>query len=203
MTSTADARVEVEAGVLLVQKIAATVDAAGGPTAERRAEFEVLQRVCSTSQDEGRRRLGAMMGRWAPGLFVGEEALEQRQQGDGAVSPLPEDNYALERFFRLPKHHARHIHGRRHAGVAIVVQGPTLVPVLDAHHHHPAPFSAAELNAYRKATVPQAQREALERATIMRKARSVTKRPELLASLEARHLEGQGLAWRQTVNYFT
>jgi hypothetical protein len=191
LVSTAEARVEIRAELSLVRQIAAALAAQLAPLAERRTEFETLQAVCSVSAEQGRRRLGAMMARWAPGLFAGEEPLERQAEGGAEVSPLPEDNYALERFFRVPKHHARHIHGRRHAGMAIVVHGPTLMLVLDAHLHHPAPFTAAELRPYRTASVPRTQREALQRAQVMRKARSATRRPELLAELEARYLGGK------------
>ena len=47
------------------------------------------------------------------------------------------DNLDLERWFRLPKRHERRIHGRRHAGIRIVQDGPTLVLALDAHVAHP------------------------------------------------------------------
>jgi hypothetical protein len=33
----------------------------------------------------------------------------------------------LERWFKRPKGHERRLHGRRHAGVRIVQQGPTCI----------------------------------------------------------------------------
>lgn len=65
------------------------------------------------------------------------------------------DNLDLERWFRLPKSHQRRIHGRRHAGVRIVQEGPTLVHALDAHLTHPSPFTVEDLLPYRNARVPQ------------------------------------------------
>lgn len=99
------------------------------------------------------------------------------------------DNLDLERWFRLPKSHERRIHGRRHAGIRIVLEGPTLVHALDAHAAHPEPFTAEDLLPYRSAQEPASQREALARRRIMRKARSKTKRPLLLAELERRYRE--------------
>ena len=46
------------------------------------------------------------------GLFVGEGKFEEIR-----------DNLDLERWFRLPKSHERRIHGHRHAGVRIVLEG--------------------------------------------------------------------------------
>src|SRR5512132_4602005 len=97
------------------------------------------------------------------------------------------DNLELERWFRLPKGHERRIHGHRHAGVRIVQEGPTLVHALDAHLTHPEPFGVKDLLPYRSARPPECQRQAIHRRKIMRKARSQTKRPKLLAELERRY----------------
>src|SRR5262249_567948 len=92
-----------------------------------------------------------------------------------------QDNLELERWFRKPKRHQRHIHGRRHAGVRIVQEGPTLVLVLDAHDAHPGPFTAQDLLPYwpahpppddRHAEEPPDQQDALQRRKVMRQARS-------------------------------
>jgi hypothetical protein len=112
------------------------------------------------------------------GLFVG-----------GAKFEAIRDNLDLERWFRLPKGHERRIHGRRHAGIRIVQDGPTLILALDAHVAHPGLFTAEELMPYRTARLPACQHEALQRRTIMRKARSKKKRPILLAELERRYRE--------------
>jgi hypothetical protein len=177
----------VQDHVAVVREIAACVDPQTDPVAVREADFAALQAQCATHPDRVRQRMAGVMARWAPGLFVGEAALDVRAATE-PVARLPDDNLGLERFFKLPKHHARHIHGRAHAGIALVQQGPTLVPVLDAHRGRDRPFTVAELRPYRGATVPASQRAAEHRGAIMRRARSVTQRPLLLAELEARHL---------------
>jgi hypothetical protein len=122
------------------------------------------------------RQMAGTMARFAPGLFVGPD------QPD-----LPRDNLDLERYFRLPKGHERRIHGRCHAGVRLVQEGPTLLPALDAHVQHPGLFEANDLLAYVQAPVPQPQREAVYRRRLMRQARSKKARPRLLQSLEQRY----------------
>jgi len=47
------------------------------------------------------------------GLFVGEGLYEEIK-----------DNLDRERWFRLPKSHQRRIHGHRHAGMRLVLEGP-------------------------------------------------------------------------------
>jgi hypothetical protein len=122
--------------------------------------------------------MAGVMTSFLPGLFVGEGTFE------GFT-----DNLDLERWFRLPKSHERRIHGRRHAGVRIVQEGPTLVHALDAHLTHPEPFTADDLLPYRNAQVPRSQHEAMKRRKIMKKARSKKNRPILLADLEQRYRE--------------
>ena len=112
------------------------------------------------------------------GLFVGEGTFEQIK-----------DNLDLERWFRLPKSHERRIHGHRHAGIRIVLEGPTLVHALDVHTAHPEPFTVADLLPYRMAQEPRCQTQALHRRKIMRKGRSKKNRPLLLAELERRYRE--------------
>ena len=119
--------------------------------------------------------MAKVMASFQPGLFAGGDL------------DLAQDNLDLERFFRLPKGHERRIHGHRHAGVRIVLEGPTLVPALNAHQHHPEPFTPAELAPYRAAKMPTCQRDALARRITMRKARSSKQRPKLLADLERRY----------------
>jgi len=101
---------------------------------------------------------------------------------------LPTDNYDLERSFRLPKSHERRIHGHRHAGVRIVQEGPTLLPVLDAHARTNTLFTQEELRPYADAKPPACQTAAIYRRKIMRKARSTKKLPKLLQALETRYL---------------
>ena len=105
----------------------------------------------------------------------------------GPVAELPEDNLDLERWFRKPKSHERRIHGRRHAGVRLVQEGPTLVLTLDAHTHHPEPFAAEDLIPYRFAQPPPSQQAAIACRRIMRKARSSKKQAALLADMEDRY----------------
>jgi hypothetical protein len=122
--------------------------------------------------------MAQVMLSFAAGLFVGPGIFEAIR-----------DNLDLERWFRLPKSHERRIHGHRHAGIRIVLEGPTLVHALDAHATHPDPFTAADLLPYRAAQEPACQREALQRRKIMRKGRSTKKRPLLLAELERHYRE--------------
>jgi hypothetical protein len=129
-------------------------------------------------EDPIRRKMAGVMTSFLAGLFVGEGKFEEIR-----------DNLELERWFRLPKSHERRIHGRRHAGVRIVQEGPTLVPALDAHVAHPGPFTVADLLPYRTAPEPLSQRQAMDRRKIMRKARSKKRRPLLLADLERRYRE--------------
>jgi hypothetical protein len=119
-----------------------------------------------------------VMTSFLAGLFVGEGKFEEVR-----------DNLDLERWFRLPKSHERRIHGHRHAGIRIVLEGPTLVHALDAHAAHPEPFTVDDLLPHRAAREPQCQEQALNRRKIMRKARSKKKRPLLLADLERRYRE--------------
>jgi hypothetical protein len=108
--------------------------------------------------------------------------------GEGKFEPI-RDNLDLERWFRLPKSHERRIHGHNHAGIRIVLKGPTLAHALDVHAAHPEPFTVEELLPYRTAAEPPCQTQALGGRKIMRKARSKKKRPLLLADLERRYRE--------------
>jgi hypothetical protein len=128
------------------------------------------------------RQMAVVMTSFLAGLFVGAGTFEEIR-----------DNLDLERWFRLPKSHERRIHGRRHAGIRIVLEGPTLVHALDAHAAHPGPFTVEDLLPYRAAREPPCQAQALHRRTIMRKARSPKQRPLLLADLERRYRETMGL----------
>jgi hypothetical protein len=132
----------------------------------------------SRSEDPIHRAMVQVMTSFVAGLFVGAGQLEEIK-----------DNLDLERWFRLPKSHERRIHGHRHAGIRIVLEGPTLVHALDAHHGHPKPFTVDDLLPYWAAREPPSQTQALQRRKIMRKARSEKKRPSLLADLERRYRE--------------
>jgi hypothetical protein len=104
------------------------------------------------------KQMAQVMISFLAGLFVGEGVFVEIK-----------DNLDLERWFRLPKSHERRIHGHRHAGIRIVLEGPTLVHALDAHAFHPGPFTAEDLLLYRTARPPRCQTQALDRRKIMRK----------------------------------
>lgn len=130
------------------------------------------------TEDPIHKQMSQVMVSFLAGLFV----------GDGLYEEIT-DNLDLERWFRLPKSHERRIHGHRHAGIRIVLEGPTLVHALDAHAFHPEPFTVDDLLPYRTAREPPCQKQALDRRKIMRKARSKKNRPILLADLERRYQE--------------
>ncbi len=88
------------------------------------------------TEDPIRHHMATVMISFLAGLFVGEGEFEEIK-----------DNLDLERWFRLPKSHERRIHGHRHAGIRIVLEGPTLVHALDAHAAHPEPFTVEDLLA--------------------------------------------------------
>ena len=162
-----------------VRSIQATLEPASDTRAQRQARFEVLQEQFQKSDDAIRQHRGDVMASFAPGLCVG-----------GEEADMPQDTLELERWFKQPKGHERRIHGRQHAGVRIVQEGPTLLLALDAHLAHPEPFTGADLWPYRHHPAPACQRQALHRRKMMRRARSSQKRPVLLAELERRYLNG-------------
>ena len=155
---------EVRQQVEEIAKVEATLDPDTGTRTQCRAEYEKLQRQYQAKGGEFYDHLARLMESWQPGLFLGPRA----RKGEKGL----EDNLELERWFRKPKRHERQIHGRSHAGIRIVQEGPTLVLVLDAHETHPKPFTAEELLPYWPADEPPEQQEALQRRKIMRRARS-------------------------------
>ena len=167
---------ELRRAVKKIRAVADTLDPAKGSPEERRGQFEKLQRRFSKQLSSFGQHMAKLMASFMAGLFV------------GPLADMPQDNLDLERWFRQPKSHERRIHGRRHAGVRLVQEGPTLAPTLDAHLHHPEPFTADELIPYRYAQPPPSQKAAIARRRIMRKARSSKMRPALLAELEERYL---------------
>jgi hypothetical protein len=160
--------------------VAATLEVGEESCADRKEKFEELIDQFQQDEDPIRQHMAMLMISFVAGLFVGAGKFEEIK-----------DNLDLERWFRLPKSHERRIHGRRHAGVRIVQDGPTLLLALDAHAAHPGPFTPDDLLPYRTAREPPSQREAVNRRKIMRKARSKKKRPILLAELERRYRETQ------------
>jgi hypothetical protein len=144
-----------------IERVAATLTCANGSATERQAQFTHLQEEFTGLATPFYHHVVGVMASFAVGLFVGGDTLSCLQ-----------DNLDLERWFRKPKGHERHIHGHRHAGVRIVQEGPTLLLALDAHGTHPEPFTAHDLAPYQDASVPPCQVEALHRRKIMRKARA-------------------------------
>jgi len=144
---------------------------------EREAQFILRRQEWESSADPLHQHFAKIMRSFEPGLFLGGERVNNK-----------EDNLDLERWFKRPKGHERRLHGRRHAGVRIVQQGPTLLLALDAHVHHNGPFTVDDLEPYGHARVPVSQQQAVKRGKIMRKARSRKKRDALLADLETRYL---------------
>jgi hypothetical protein len=168
----------IQGHVATVQAIQETLEPIRGSCRVREQRFEILRDQLRFSEDLVQRHMGKVMASFQVGLFVG---------GDDA--DMPRDNLDLERWFRQPKGHERHIHGHKHAGVRIVQEGPTLVHALDAHLRHPGPLTADVLLPYLQAKLPDSQHQAITRRKIMRRARSRTKRPILLAELEARYAD--------------
>ena len=162
----------------MIAEVAATLEPGAEDISERQEKFEALIDRFEGTEDPIRHGMATIMLSFLDGLFVGEGAYEAIR-----------DNLDLERWFRLPKSHERRIHGHRHAGMRLVVDGPTLVHALDAHAAHPGPFTADDLLPYRTAREPTCQTEARDRRTIMRKVRSKRDRPLLLAELERRYRE--------------
>jgi hypothetical protein len=164
--------------VAVVAEVAATLEPGREDITERQEQFEALIDRFEATDDPARHGMAAVMLSFLDGLFVGEQEYEGVR-----------DNLELERWFRLPKSHERRIHGHRHAGIRLVLEGATLVPALDAHAAHPGPFTGDDLLPYRAAREPSCQTEARNRRTIMRRARSPKERPLLLAELERRYQE--------------
>lgn len=160
-----------------IKEVAATLDPGTGPCAQREADFAMILAGIEDNGDATHEHMAKLMTGFRVGLFAGGDTRDQVQ-----------DNLDLERWFRLPKSHERRIHGRRHAGVRIVQEGPTMVLALDAHNAHSGSFNVEDLFAYRQAREPACQRQAMGRRKIMRKARSKTKRPKLLAELERQYI---------------
>ncbi len=161
----------------VIAEVAATLEPGTEDITEREEKFEALIDRFEATEDPIRHGMATVMLSFLDGLFVGEEEYEAIR-----------DNLELERWFRLPKGHERRIHGHRHAGVRIVQEGATMLLALDAHVTHPGVFDVDELWPYQSAREPACQRQAISRRKIMRKARSQTKRPKLLADLERRYL---------------
>jgi hypothetical protein len=178
LATVAEARVLIQQQLADVRLVAETLDPQSGRLPQRRAQFARLQQEFAESATPFRAQLSKRMDNWSAGLFVG-----------GKAGKVPWDNLDLERWFRLPKGHERRIHGRQHAGVRLLREGPTLLPALDAHREHDAPFTAEELHPYREQPLPADQEAAQYRHRVMRRARSKKQRAQLLKELEQRYLD--------------
>ena len=167
---------QVEAYVETIRYVDATLDPDSDSWAIRKRIYETIGGGLLDEEDAIHQQMGRLMASFKKGLFAG-----------GGSADLPRDNLDLERWFRVPKGHERRIHGRCHAGVRIVQEGATMLLALDAHRHHPRPFTEEELRPYRDAVAPESQKEAVRRRKVMRTARSTTKRGGLLRNLEERY----------------
>lgn len=171
-----DTQKQVAEYVETIRQVDATLEPASSTWAKRKRRYEAVWSELLEDKDPIRQQMARLMASFKKGLFAG-----------GARADLPRDNLDLERWFRLPKGHERRIHGRCHAGVRLVQEGATLMLALDAHRHHPQPFTEEGLRPYRAAVAPESQKEAIRRRKVMRTARSPTKRARLLRNLEARY----------------
>ena len=154
------------------------MDPKKGSSKKRKRRFQSLRRRLHKSRDPVRMQMAAVMMSFMAGLFAGPEVAQEMV-----------DNLELERWFRLPKGHERHIHGRKHAGVRLVQEGATLMATLDAHKDRETPYTAAQLLGHKDAKAPKEEQEAMQRRKVMRRARSKKQRPLLLAELEQRYLD--------------
>jgi hypothetical protein len=173
------AQEDIQQQIQDVARVEATLHFNPVTVTQCQAQFAALGIEFQARDDPIHRHMARVMASFAPGLFAGPD-----------LADLPQDNLDLERWFRQPKSHERRIHGHKHAGVRIVQEGATLLPVLDAHLDRNVPFTAAELLPYRLAAPPLGQQQAILRRKVMRKARSTKKRAVLLADLERRYCEG-------------
>jgi hypothetical protein len=155
---------QIKRQVEQIRAVAETLKEDQGPRWQRKARFRELQREYEERGEAFSGHLARLMSSFAKGLFVPVRPRKGEE--------LPTDNDELERWFRKPKGHARRIHGRKHAGVRIVQEGPTLLLVLNAHEAHPRPFTAQDLLPHRHAQEPPDQLQAIHRRKVMRKARS-------------------------------
>lgn len=172
----AETQKQVAGYVVTIREVDALLDPATNTCGKRKRSFGALERKLLTQDDTIYQQMGRLMASFKPGLFAG-----------GGRCDWPRDNLDLERWFRLPKGHERRIHDRCHAGVRIVQEGATMILALDAHRHHPQPFTEEDLRPYRYAEVPASQKEVIHRRRIMRAARSAKKRMGLLRKLEEQY----------------
>ena len=168
---------EVVGHVKVLRDIDTLLDPETDTCKNRKALFEALAAKLESEHDPIRIQMSKVMRSFEKGLLIG-----------GDDKTLPRDNLELERFFRRPKGHERKIHGHAHAGVRLVLRGPTLIPTLDAHLRHPTPFLSEELAPWLDSPLPPVLIECRRRAQVMRQARSHKQRPVLLDNLQKRYI---------------
>lgn len=152
-----------------IKRIFETLSPDNGTLTTRQAQFQALKVQLAQTKDAIKMSMSEVMQSFEKGLFMGSDDLDR---------DIPRDNLDLERWFKKPKGHERRIHGRQHAGIRLVCEGPTLLPALDAHLTRTAPFTYQELLPYVEAKAPESQIKSLERHRIMKKA--ISKKNELV-----------------------
>ena len=111
--------------------------------------------------------ISVIMSSFSEGLFVGGDKLD-----------IPDDNFEMERWFKIPKGHERRINGHQHAGTRIVYEGATLLPALDAHKVLTKPLRAEDLLPYSDAEAPACEVDAQQQRRAMTSGRSKKKGPK-------------------------
>jgi hypothetical protein len=147
--------------VTQIQQVVETLNAENGPRNTRLSQFRTLTQQFAHTNDTVTEQRSKIMTSFESGLFVGNDDVE-----------IPDDNLELERWFKKPKGHERRIHGRKHVGMRIVNEGPTLLPALDAHLDRNTPFTYQDLLPYVAAKPPKSQRWSVKHKQVMTKARS-------------------------------
>ena len=199
--------------VAVIAEVAATLEPGTEDITEREEKFEALIDRFEATEDPIRHGMATVMLSFLAGLFVGEEEYEAIR-----------DNLDLERWFRLPKSHERRIHGHRHAGIRLVLDGPTLVHCPGrprgasraVHGGRPAALSDSpraavpnrgaapphdhEEGAFQEATAvtPGRAGAALSRnAGVLALSRTVEKKSRRAAEQDRPELKAERAAWRQ------
>jgi hypothetical protein len=144
-----------------IQQVWDTLSPAPGTCDDRLATFRQLSEQFGQTTDPITQHMGKVMQSFEAGLFVGSPDLDWLT-----------DNLDLERWIKCPKGHERRIHGRQHVGRRMIIEGPTLLPALDAHLGRTVPFTVDDLLPYADEEVPESQQQAVERHRVMKKARS-------------------------------
>ncbi len=159
-------KAEIEKYTKIVTKVMKTLTPATGTVTQRVEKFITIQNGLRNAAKKNKipKHMMLIMQSFGPGLFVRSDDSE-----------IPDDNLDLERWFKRPKGHERRIHGRKHTGMRLVYEGPTLLLALDAHLSRKKPFSYSELLPYVEVEVPHSQRKSVERNRTMSKASSKKK----------------------------